>query len=86
MQSQSCLPSVSLAMHFLPTDIATLLEELSCFSQLPCFVCAELLQLAGELPAGRQQLALPAVGSRMVAVLTSPGYRKAQVSTPSLDA
>lgn len=44
------------------------------------FVCADLVQLAGEVPAGRQQLALPAVGPRMVAVLTSPGYRKAQVS------
>lgn len=52
-------------------------------SQLTCFVCADLVQLAGEVPAGRQQLALPAVGPRMVAVLTSPGYRKAQVSALS---
>ena len=73
-------------MHLLPTNMITLLEALSCFSQLPCFVCAELLQLVGEVPAGRQQLALPAVASRMVALLTSPGYRKAQVSTPSLHA
>lgn len=61
-----------------------LLEALSGFSQLPRFVSSDLLQLAGELPAGRQQLALPAVGSRMIAVLTSPGYRKPQVSTPPL--
>ena len=62
----------------------TLLKACYCVSQLPRLVCADLLQLAGELPAGRQQLALPAVGSRMVAVLTSPGYRKPQVSTPPL--
>lgn len=62
--------------------MCTRLDTLSCYRQLPRFVFADLLQLAGELPAGRQQLAVPAVGSRMLAVLTSPGYRKAQVSTP----
>ena len=50
---------------------------------LPC-ACAGLLQLAGKLTVGRQQLASPAVGSRLIAVLTSPSYCSAQVTNHTL--
>ena len=47
---------------------------------------ADLLGLVGEVTAGRQQLALPSVASRLCTVLKptstsdSPGYSQAQVS------
>lgn len=49
-------------------------------------VCADLLGLAGQVTAGRQQLAMPSVASRLGAVHNntstpdSPGYSQAQVS------
>lgn len=54
-------------------------------------VCADLLELAAEVPAGRQQLAVPSVASRLSAVFNrtstpdSPGYSQAQVSAVAVN-